>query len=191
MHSMGKTVRYEGFTIQSSLRLADRKKWQLCIVIAGEHTTGLKTREFLVDVTYATEQEADVHGSACGPRLIDGKVEGRSVMDLQMEDRRATPRFRVQVRTTVSDSSKTEGTGLLLDLSAGGCRMECSLLPLAPGMALELRIDVSGLAWPLMIDAAQVQWVSGQVIGLAFFRIRATEQQRLDEVIAELSAHPE
>ena len=113
------------------------------------------------------------------------------MMDMQMEDRRATPRFRVQFRTTVSDPSKTEGTGLLRDLSAGGCRMECSLLPLAPGMALELRIYVSGLEWPLMIDGAQVQWVSGQVIGLAFLQIRATEQPRLDEVIAELSAHSE
>jgi hypothetical protein len=73
---MGKTVRYEGFTIQSSPRLADRKKWQLCIVIAVEHTNVLKTREFLADVTYATEQEADIHGIAFGQRLIDGKVEG-------------------------------------------------------------------------------------------------------------------
>ena len=30
-----------------------------------------------------------------------------------------------------------------------------------------------------------------KVIGLAFLRIRETEQQRLDEVIAELSAHSE
>ena len=82
----------------------------LCIVIAVEHTNGLKTREFLADVTYATEKESDIHGIAFGQRLIDGKREGRSVMDMQLEDRRATPRFRVQFRTTVSDPSKTEGT---------------------------------------------------------------------------------
>ena len=158
---------------------------------AAEQPCRIKTREFSADVMYATEQEADVHGIAFGQRLIDGKVEGRSVMDMQMEDRRATPRFRVQFRATVADPSKTEGTGLLLDLSVGGCRMECSLLPLAPGIALELRIYVSGLEWPLMIDGAHVQWVSGQVIGLAFFRIRATEQQRLDVVMAKLSAPSE
>ena len=31
-----------------------------------------------------------------------------------------------------------------------------------------------------------MQWVSGRLIGLAFVRIRKTEQQRLDRVIADL-----
>ena len=90
----------------------------------------------------STEQEADIHGIAFCQRLIDGKVEGRSVMDMKMEDRRTTPRFRVQFRTTVSAPSKTEGTGLLLDLSAGGCRLESGFLPIGPGLALELRVHV-------------------------------------------------
>ena len=183
---MGKTVPYEGYTIQSSPRcLADREQWQLCIVISVEQPGGVKPREFSSEVLYATEQEADIHGIAFGQRLIDGKVEGRSVMDMKMKDRRATPRFRVQFRTTVSDPSKTEGTGLTLDLSTGGCRLETPL-PIAPGVTLELRIYVPGLEWPLMIDGAHVQWVSGQMIGLAFFKIRQTEQQRLDEVITNL-----
>lgn len=112
-------------------------------------------------------------------------------MDLKKEDRRATPRFRVQFRTTLSDPSKTEWTGTLLDLSTSGCRLESPLLLLAPGLALELRIQVPGLEWPLMIDGAHVQWVSGQIAGLAFFQIRQPEQQRLDEVLTNLSAHSE
>ena len=186
---MSKTVQYEGYTIQSSPKyLADGKQWQLCIVISVEQPSGVKPREFSSDVLYATEQEADIHGIAFGQRLIDGKVEGQSVTDMKMEDRRATPRFRVQFRTTVSDSLKTEGTGLTLDLSTGGCRLETPL-PIAPGVTLELRIHVPGLEWPLMIDAAHVQWVSGQIVGLAFFQIRQTEQQRLDEMIMNLRAH--
>jgi hypothetical protein len=118
------------------------------------------------------------------------KGEGQSVMDMKIEDRRATPRFRVQFRTTVSGSSQPEGTGIMLDLSKGGCRLESPLVIL-PGLSLELRVYVPGLEWPLMIDGADVQWVSGQVAGLAFFRIRETEQQRLDEVIANLQAHHE
>ena len=109
-------------------------------------------------------------------------------MDMKTEDRRATPRFIVQFRTVISDPAKCEGTGLLLDLSVGGCRLE-SPLTLERGVALELRIYVSGLEWPLMIDGAHVQWVSGQSVGLAFFRISQTEQQRLDQVITDLSAH--
>jgi hypothetical protein len=103
-------------------------------------------------------------------------------MDMKMEDRRATPRFRVQFRTTLSGPIQPEGTGLMLDLSRGGCRLESPLLIL-PGLSLELRIYVPGLEWPLMIDGADVQWVSEQTAGLAFIRIRETEQQRLDEVL--------
>jgi hypothetical protein len=103
-------------------------------------------------------------------------------MDMKMEDRRATPRFRVQFRTTVSDPTQPEGTGLLLDLSRGGCRLESPLF-ISPGLSLELRIYVPGLEWPLMIDGADVQWVSEETAGLAFVRIRETEQQRLDEVL--------
>jgi hypothetical protein len=52
-----------------------------------------------------------------------------------------------------------------------------------PGLSLELRIYVPGLEWPLMIDGADVQWVSERTVGLAFVRIREAEQQRLDEVL--------
>ena len=185
---MGKTVSYEGYTIQSASRCrADCGKWQLRILISFEQHGGIKTREFSADGLYATEQEADIHGITFGQRLIDGKVEGQSVMDMKTEDRRATPRFIVQFRAAISGPPTLEGTGLLLDLSSGGCRME-SPLAMEPGVALEVRIYVPDLEWPLMIDGANVQWVSGQIVGLAFFRIRQTEQQRLDQVITDLEA---
>ena len=111
-------------------------------------------------------------------------------MNMKMEDRRATPRFRVQFRTTVSGSTQPEGTGTILDLSKGGCRLE-SPLAILPGLSLELRIHVPDLEWPLMIDGADVQWVSGQIAGLAFVQIRQAEQRRLDDLIAKLQAHHE
>lgn len=103
-------------------------------------------------------------------------------MDMKMEDRRTTPRVLVQFHTTVSDPTQPEGTGLVLELSRGGCRLESPLLIL-PGLSLELRIYVPGLEWPLMIEGADVQWVNEETAGLAFVRIRETEQQRLDEVL--------
>lgn len=183
---MGKTVEYQGYTIQSAPHhLADGEKWQLRTFISVDDHRGVKAREFSADVLYATEQEADIHGIAFGQRLIDGKVEGRSVTDMKTVDRRATPRLRVQFRTTFSGSTKLEGAGVMLDLSTGGCRIE-SPVTLEPGLLLELRIYVPDLEWPLMIEAANVQWVSGQTFGLAFFRIRETEQQRLGQVIGDL-----
>ena len=183
---MAKTVEYEEYTIQSSPHhLVDREGWQLRIFISLDDHRGVQTREFSVEVLYATEQEADIHGTTFGQRLIDGKVEGQSVMEMKTEDRRATPRLRVQFRTTFSAASKLEGTGTMLDLSLGGCRIE-SPVTVESGVSLELRIYAPDIEWPLMIEAASVQWVSGQTFGLAFFQIRETEEERLGQVISNL-----
>ena len=183
---MAKTVEYQGYTIQSAPHdPVNGEKWRFRIFISVEDHRGVRTREFTADVLYATEQEADIHGIAFGQRLIDGKVEGRSVTDMKATDRRATPRLRVQFRTTFSSCSTLEGTGIMLDLSTGGCRIE-SAVPVEPGASLELRIYAPNVAWPLMIEAASVQWMSGQTFGLAFFRITEPEQQRLGQVIHEL-----
>ena len=73
----------------------------------------------------------------------------------------------------------------MLDLSTGGCRIE-SPVTVEPGVSLELRIYAPDIEWPLMIEAANVQWVSGHTFGLAFFRITEPEQQRLGQVISDL-----
>ena len=183
---MEKTVEYQGYTIESAPHhLVDAEKWGLRIFISVDDHRGVRTREFSADVVYASEQEADIHGIAFGQRLIDGKVEGRSVTDMKTTDRRTTPRLRVQFRTTFSTSSKLEGMGIMLDLSTGGCRIE-SPVTVEPGVSLELRIYAPDVEWPLMVEAASVQWVSGQTFGLAFFRITETEHQRLGQVINDL-----
>lgn len=105
-------------------------------------------------------------------------------------DRRATPRFRVQFRTAFSGSPAVEGTGTIVDLSLGGCRVESPALVRA-GLTLEVRIHAPDLDWPLMIDGARVQWVNGETFGLAFLQVRDTEGSRLQEVIAQVSTHRE
>lgn len=183
---MGKTILYEGYAILSSPKyVAESEKWQLCIVISIRPHGGVKPRTFSSEVLYATEQEAELQGIDFGQHIIDGKVEGHSVANMKMENRRAAPRFHGQFHTIVSGHTKTEGTGIMLDLSAGGCQLESSLT-IARDQLLELRVAVPGSESPLIIDGARVQWVSGRLIGLAFVRIRKTEQQRLDRVIADL-----
>ena len=183
---MAKTVEYEGYTILSRPYYdTNWDKWQIRILISCESPRGIRTREFSSMVLYGTEQEADIHGVTFGQHLIEGKAEGQSVMDMKMDDRRTTPRVRVQFRTTFSDSTKLEGIGVLLDLSLGGCRIE-SPVPVVPGLALELRIHVPDLEWPIMIEAANVQWVSGLMFGLAFFRLKEGERQRLGQVVKGL-----
>jgi len=73
----------------------------------------------------------------------------------------------------------------MLYLSTGGCRIESPVI-IESGVSLELRIYAPDLDWPLMIEAASVQWVSGQTFGLAFFRVTDTERERLELVIGDL-----
>ena len=100
-------------------------------------------------------------------------------------DRRATPRFRVQFRTTLSSANGKEGSGTLEDLSVAGCRIK-SDVTVQWGVNLEVRIHVPGLRWPLMIDQAQVLWLRGDTFGLVFLGLRNSERERLAEVISEL-----
>ena len=182
---MGKTIEYQGYIIESSPQPAIDQMWRQSILISVVDEQGLRTRTFSPEGIYASEQEAHIHGITFGQRLIDGKVEGQSITDMKMEDRRAMPRLRVQFRTTFADSSKVEGIGNMLDLSLGGCRIE-SPIAVMPGFTLELRIHVPELDWPIMIEAASVQWVSGLMFGLAFFRMTEPERQRLEQVIHAL-----
>lgn len=187
---MGKSVEYQGYTIESApQRELQGEKWRIRIYISVQDSRGIQTREFASDTHYASEQEANLHGIAFGRRVIDGKVDGSTVWDMKSQERRITPRFRVQFRTTFSSAPMLDGTGMILDLSAGGCRVE-SAVSLTPGLALELRIYAPGLEWPLMVEAASVQWVSSQTFGLAFFRMTESERQRLEQVILELTSTP-
>ncbi|MGQ0556704.1 MAG: PilZ domain-containing protein [Nitrospiraceae bacterium] len=104
-------------------------------------------------------------------------------MTPKVDEQRTAPRINVQFHALVSGSVQSEGTGMLLDLSKTGCRLESPLLML-PGLSLELRIAVPGLDWALAIDGADVQWANEETAGLAFVRMRKTEQQRLDDVMA-------
>ncbi len=104
-------------------------------------------------------------------------------MNPKVKEQRTELRVAVQFQVMVSGSVESEGTGVLLDLSQCGCRLESPLLML-PGLSLELRIAVPGLEWALMIDGADVQWVDEDRAGLAFVRIRETERQRLHDVVA-------
>jgi hypothetical protein len=108
-------------------------------------------------------------------------------MNLKVEEKRTAPRVAVQFQAMVSGSVESEGTGMVLDLSQNGCRLE-SLLLMLPGLSLELRIAVPGLDWALMIDRADVQWADEDRAGLAFVRIRETERQRLSHVMTTLLA---
>lgn len=103
-------------------------------------------------------------------------------MNLKIDEQRVEPRVAVRFHAFVSGSVESDGTGMILDLSQHGCRLESQLLML-PGLSLALRIAVPGFEWALMIDGADVQWADEDRAGLSFVRIRDTERQRLGELV--------
>ena len=143
---MGKTVEYQGYTIQSSPEYdTNWKKWRFRVFIAVDDHRGIQTGEFSADVLYRTEQEADLHGIIFGQRLIDGHVPDQPLLDLKPVERRVMPRLRVQFQTLFLDSTQMKGIGRMLEVSMGGCRME-SLVTVEPGMSLELQSYMSRIS---------------------------------------------
>jgi len=100
-------------------------------------------------------------------------------------DRRATSRFLVQFRTTLSKEQGVIEGGTLIDLSTEGCRVE-SDARLTTGNALSLRLFVSGGNSPIEVERAEVRWVEGLVSGVAFITIKQKEKERLQQVIRDL-----
>jgi len=139
----------------------------------------------IADLLCSSEPEADIQRNSSGQRLMDGKIEGQSVVDLKIADRRTTPRFRVQIQTILSVATTLEGSGTLRDLSRNGCRVETPV-SVAPGVTLGVRIYVPNQKRPLIVEAARVQWVSGRVFGLTFSRIKDNERERLGDTITTL-----
>jgi PilZ domain len=100
-------------------------------------------------------------------------------------EKRRQPRFTAQFRSTFSGGQR-EGQGRTLDLSIGGCKIETELAVVV-GAALECRIYVPGLDWPLRIEEAHVRWVKAVAFGIQFTKIQPGEEAKLKQVVASLN----
>jgi hypothetical protein len=85
-----------------------------------------------------------------------------------------------------ANSPIIEQMGSVLDLSLAGGRVEASLA-VQTSLAMELRIYVPDLDWPIMVDEAVVQWVKGNTFGLQFVRLRQNQADRLAWVMARVA----
>jgi hypothetical protein len=102
------------------------------------------------------------------------------------EDRRSTPRFRVEFRTLVNDKSGiNDQVGTVLDLSLSGCQVRVPIM-VYPKLVMELRIYAPDLDRPILVERAVVQWVKGDTFGLHFLVLEKAELMRLGWVVAKL-----
>jgi hypothetical protein len=118
------------------------------------------------------------------PASLPGKSPQEQHMLHVAEDRRATPRWRVEFRTLVSDKSGiNDQVGVLLDVSLSGCQVRVPIM-VYPTLTMELRLYAPGVDGPIIIEKAVVQWVKGDTFGLHFLALQKAELIRLGKVIA-------
>jgi c-di-GMP-binding flagellar brake protein YcgR len=99
---------------------------------------------------------------------------------------RKFPRFSVSAPSTLVQRDKLRYNAVVKDLSLKGCRVESTLRPFT-GMQVELFIQAEADATPIHINKATVRWSGAQGIGVEFLAIEAPEQERLKQMVEQLS----
>ncbi len=101
-------------------------------------------------------------------------------------ERRRHRRVPAQVKGLLRANSH-DVEGETVDLSLGGARID-SELAVQPGKLMSVTLIVPGMAEPIVIEQAQVQWIHGQTFGVKFLEIRQEELDDLEQLIEECIA---
>ena len=91
-------------------------------------------------------------------------------------------RFRVQFRSYFASGSAVDGTGIVTDLSLGGCRL-CSQTTLQPRTHLRLRILIPGNGRQIEVTKAVVRWAWGMQFGVEFLDLPQEGRAVLDKIL--------
>ena len=83
------------------------------------------------------------------------------------------------------------GKGTVWDISSGGWRIQGDH-QVQVGMPLTLRMELQAARWPLEVDQAIVQWVSGRDFGVQIKKIRYESAKKLERLIRHYwcTSHP-
>ena len=95
---------------------------------------------------------------------------------------------RIAVEFSASLSALTfRGTGIVLDISVAGCRIE-SQLAVKKDYHLGLLIQVPGYDIPLHIQAS-IRWTNNEEFGMEFLQMELNDRQRLYELVEKMSGY--
>jgi hypothetical protein len=101
---------------------------------------------------------------------------------------RKHPRFPVNLSVYFARDHRRRAD--LLNMSLGGCCMQNVAPEVGMAGILTLFVALPGSDQPLRVDAAQVRWAAGPAFGIRFLFLERREQQRLEQHIVSLAAHP-
>ncbi len=77
------TLQYKGYEIRATpLQLPESREWTLDIEIVRHTGDAVNLRSFTAQNRFRTQEEAIARCFVFGKRIIDGKVQGRTVLDL-------------------------------------------------------------------------------------------------------------
>ena len=94
-------------------------------------------------------------------------------------------RYRVEYRSSFSSRELVEGEGVLVDLSARGCRISTET-SVAMGTVLVLRVHLADREWPAEIAVAQVHWAAETEFGVEFLHMSGEAAERVHRVVRSL-----
>jgi hypothetical protein len=98
---------------------------------------------------------------------------------------RKAPRFAIQL-PVVFKTESVEATGMVLNLSSGGCAVASST-HLAQGTYPQLQIEMVEGEEPIHVELAAVRWAAGDRFGVEFIRIRPEQVDRLTKFLRTLA----
>jgi PilZ domain len=94
---------------------------------------------------------------------------------------RCHPRVNVELSASIQ-SDTGASTGVLLDLSATGCRLQ-SDMTVEAGTYLALQVDLPRHRMPLAVDVSIVRWSKDGQFGVEFLRYGLGMRQRLTDLV--------
>lgn len=158
-------------------RFREREPHAVVILYADERDAKTHTAIRREDVAAIVKKEFSLHNLGAALTGALRNVRRGAPMDSRKGDR-----FEVRVLTDVLREvmvqSDSDAHGLILDLSARGCRV-CGLPLVKKGDYISLSVKLGGDPEPVYVELASVRWVGASDFGVEFIRLSQRDQQRL------------
>ncbi len=100
-------------------------------------------------------------------------------------DKRKHLRYPVRFKSTFTSTKAVEGSGIVTDLSKGGCRISSHTSARA-GTELSLRIALEEGGTPLEVPKVVSRWARGMEFGVEFIGIHEEASRHLERILKAL-----
>jgi hypothetical protein len=104
-------------------------------------------------------------------------------------DLRRHQRFPVHFHAVLSGPKLSESSGMLINLSEGGCCVDTDS-QVYTGIQIALLLQVPGGETPIQVEKAAVRWSRGRELGVGFITVSPSDRERLGQLLERLKQEP-